>query len=155
MPTNHHHVTADFYKGIKPVDDVRFENEIDREDAQDLVMELAALQARIAGLTALADDCKDRIRSLLDGQTGRVQGRDGVSITASTNERFNVKRARDAFKKDPAALAAISTPTPSAAGARKALADRKITAEQYAATLSKGDAVIRVNYPTETTEDED
>jgi len=144
---------AEDYKNIKPVDDVQFEDKLTYEDAQNQVMQLAAIQARIAELTALADEIKDNIRALLDGQTGRVQGRDGVSITASARWRFNAKRAKDAFKKDPAALAAISTPTPTAAGARKALADRKITAEQYAATLSKGDAVIRVNYPTETTEE--
>lgn len=148
-------MSAEDYKNLPVADDVVFTNQVDYEDAEDLVMEISAIKARIGELTAQLNTRQDVLRDLVGDQTGRVQGRDGHSVTFVRNERFNGARAKKALSRNPEALAAISTPSPNVTAARKALALGKITPTQYAACLAQGDAIIRVNTPSETTEDED
>lgn len=148
-------MSAEDYTNLPVADDVVFESKEDHEDAEALVMEISAIKARIGELTAQLNTRQDVLRDLVGDQTGRVQGRDGHSVTFVRNERFNAKRARGALSRNPEALAAICSPSPNAAAARKALASGKITPTQYAACLSQGDAIIRINTPNETTEDED
>lgn len=148
-------MSAEDYKNLPVADDVEFENSADYETAQNLVMELAAIKARMGELGIQANARQDMLRDLVGDQTGRVHGREGHTVTVVGNHKFNPARAKKALQKNPAALAAISSPSPNAPQARKALASGKITAAQFAACMATGDAIIRVNTPSETTEDED